>query len=256
MRVASLVLSLSLVLLASCGEEPPPSPEELEKAAEDAAAKYRDRIGEWHARIREIGEAASAVPQEDLPPLELGAGTKLPRHSTGTPRLDLDLKFLLDPTIDAFRDPDFVCLGEVYLYQSPLFWLEGKWGDLFRDRTPQRVTEFMTERIEDLLGKRWLLVYRTHEFEAPVMLEKNAEPKDWCGRKIVGSFVSGSVRGDVLVYEIATRKLLGGLPFRAESSSQVDMAKFKTDPDHLRSDLARNAKSVLRKALAPHVAND
>jgi len=34
------------------------------------------------------------------------------------------------------------------------------------------------------------------------------------------------------------------------------MAKFKTDPDYLRTDLARSARSSLDKALAPYVSQE
>ncbi|MEN8149406.1 MAG: hypothetical protein ABFS86_06260, partial [Planctomycetota bacterium] len=203
-----------------------------------------------------IAQAAAAAPVGDLAPVELGPGAKLPRSRTHDDRAEIDLPFLMDHTIDPFRAPDFLCMGGTGWYESPLRWLEGDWGEIFRDRTTDRLTAFMTERFEEFLAPRYLLVFRTHEFRVPGKVEEFDDPeKGIIGEKIVGSFEAGSVAGDVLVFEVATKRLLGGVAFTGKNSGQVDTERFKTDPGYLRTDLSRSAAYQVEQALKPYVAD-
>jgi hypothetical protein len=249
------VILLSHLVILGCGE-PPATPEELERAASGVAAQYRDRIVEQHAKYLEIARIAAAVPAENLPAIDLGEGRTLPGVGSAPERADIDLPFLLDHTIDPWHANDFLCLGDTFWFQSPIYWLDGEYGDLFRDRTPAKVTRFMTERFDGFLGTKYLMVFRAHEFEEPVLLKKDAAPKDYFGRKIVGSFVPGSITGDVLVIDVEEMKCLGGVTFHAKSSSMIDTARSRTDPDYVRNDLLRNARSAARKALKPYVGTD
>ena len=119
MKPLVLVFSLSMALLTACAE-PPPTPEELETAARETAAKYRERVERQHAVYLEIARAAAAVPAKELPPIDLGSRPKLPNSRTDSDRADIDLKFLMDPGIDPFRAPDFLCLGGTSWYGLPV----------------------------------------------------------------------------------------------------------------------------------------
>ena len=175
---AWLAVCLSLVSLASCAEEVPPTQEELVKAANDVVATWRDRVEAQHAVYLEIATAAAAVPVADLPPIDLGSGAKLPPSRTHDDRQDIDLIFLKDHTIDPFRAPDFLSMGGTGWYSSPLNWLEGDWGEIFRDRTTARLTAFMTEWFEEFLAPKYLLVFRSHEFKVPEMGKDYDKPKE------------------------------------------------------------------------------
>jgi len=250
-----LVFSLSIGFLTACGEDVPPTPEELEKAANQVVAVYRDRIEQRRAVYLDIARAAAAVPAKDLPSIDLGSGPKLPDSRTHADRQDIDLTFLMDHRIDPFRAPDFLCLGGTSWFGFPIRWLEGDWGEIFRDRTTKRVTEFMTKRCEEFLAPRYLFIFRAHEFHAPKMLEDYDKPKDgWFGDKIVGSFETGSIAGDVLVFEVAGKRLLGGVTFTGKNSGGINTERFKTNPDYLRTDLSRSVWHQVDKALEPYVA--
>ena len=130
------------------------------------------------------------------------------------------------------------------------------WNCRARDRTTARLTEFMTEWFEEFFEPRYLLVYRTHEFQEPRLGEKYDQPKDGLfGQELVGSFKPGSVSGDVLIYEVATKKLLGGIPYSAKSSGQVSDERVRRDPLYLRTDISRSAAHRVEQALKPYVAD-
>ena len=196
------------------------------------------------------------MPAENLPPMDLGSRPKLPDSRVHPDRQDIDLNFLLDHKIDPFHAPDFLCLGGTSWYGSPVRWLEGDWGEMFRDRTAERVTEFMTQRCEEFLAPRYLFIIRAHEFKVPQIHDAYAEPKAGIlGQKIVGEYETGSVVGDVLVFEVAGKKFLGGVAFSGKNSGEVNKERFKVNPDYLRTDLALSARSSLDKALKPYVAD-
>jgi hypothetical protein len=254
MKPLVFIFSLTIGFLLGC-EDAPSSPEELEKAALEVVAKYRERIEQRQAVYLEIARAAAAVPAKDFPLIDLESRPKLPDSCVHPDRQDIDLNFLLDHKIDPFHAPDFLCLGGTSWYGSPVRWLEGDWGEIFRDRTAERVTEFMTEWCDQFLEPRYLFIIRANEFKVPQMLEDYAEPKDgFFSRKIVGSYEEGSIVGDVLVFEVEGKKFLGGVAFSGENAGQISTEKFKRDPDYLRTDLARQARHSFYKALEPYVS--
>jgi hypothetical protein len=253
MKTLVVVCCLSIGFLVGC-EDAPSTPEELEKAATETAEKFRDRVEQRQAVYLDLARAAAAVPVKDLPPIDLGSGPKLPHSTLHPDRQNIDQGFLEDHRMDPFHTPGFLCLGGTSWFKLPVRWMEGDWGEMFRDRTALRVTEFMTEWCEEFLLPRFLFIIRANEYTAPQMLEDYAKPKDTpFGQKITGSYEEGSIVGDVLVFEVDGKKFLGGVAFSAESSSQLNMEKFKSDPDYLKTDLARNARYSIDKALKPYV---
>jgi hypothetical protein len=86
-------------------------------------------------------------------------------------------------------------------------------------------------KLERCAKAQYLVVIRTKKLEAP---------KSYSGV----NFVAGFAEGDVLIYSLPEMKLLGGYPYKAESSKQVKSNEIDKD---MQENLATSMKEGLRK---------
>lgn len=257
-----LLLSILLIVAVACSK--PATPEEKISMAKKIVENHLPQIKQRLLLLKEIGSKAEVHPAVTVKNIELGNRPKMSRYFSLDPLekrtralKNLPLYLLLNKP----RGKNIsLSLGSWYTnikdYVQQNF--EKKWLSEPNELTLSIVEKSIKDEIDEFLTPRYLMIVRTHELIKPAlikMVEAGQETKDDFGRKIAGQFKKGSVRGDILIYDLSEGDLLGGLPFYKESSTFVSAEKVKTDPEAFISDLVRAVQYYLEVQLKPFTAN-
>lgn len=100
-----------------------------------------------------------------------------------------------------------------------------------------KVAESYFEQCEAV---RWVFVVRTFEHQDPLSLDDD-------------SFTPGRFEGDVLLYEVATKKSFGGFKISVQSSRSVTVAGEASNSDRLASDFEANVFVAIDDEIRKHL---
>lgn len=204
---------MALLLLAAC--EPPSGPRFDRDAAEAKIAK-----------IEAAARKASLHPallEDTFEPVELSFNERPnPKWNAGILGIE-------------------ECIGSaprLAISGSPSWWTV-PWAAVRGDVAPEESAPF------DLLAHlRYLLVIRTREYTAPVVLDNGQ-----------GTFhyQPGRFQGDALLVDLETTRILGGFRIRAENEFAIRLDRSKLQ---LEADLATAAQRKIRETLAEILKKD
>jgi hypothetical protein len=259
-RFLSVLLSLNLIFGVACSS--PASPEEKISAVKKIVEENLTPIKQRMELLKEIGSKADKHPVITSMKMEWGKRPKMSRYFFLDPKekrsrsvVNLSLYQLLGKTkekeISLSLGSWYTTIKDYLLHNYDRAWLVQT-----TEFAISKVEEMIKTEVDEFLSPRYLMVVRTHELIRPElikMVESGQETEDTFGRKIAGEFKRGSVRGDVLVYDMSEGLFLGGLPFYNESSSFINAEKVKNDPEAFISDLINSVQYNVWEKLKPYM---
>ena len=229
--VALLALAATL-LLTGC-------PKKRKRGADDIdVSEGQKRAALFEAILANIKKIDPAK----APPVAVD--TKLPGFLTG--RFSGSGSDENDETLFAYREdllvPDLANSPEIP-FAAPHGGLSGCAFGLKEVRRAKDAEFFTKETLRGCTKLKYLWVVRT---------TKVAKPKPGAtavaNKTATTSFTAGAVDGEVLGYEIATGKLLGGYRFSARNSPTPEGANTGNADDVLEKDLTKNVTAAIQAA--------
>ena len=224
-----------------------PAWEDVRAAARAQVAELKPQIDARRALLEELVARTLAAPRDELPALDLGGRPKLHFGSRGNGDNALvatveDIRWK-----DAFEDQPPGTIKNYTL--DKLRHLEAGFPSKYADRTSiEKTRANLREIIERFTGPRYLVVVRTHERRLPKITELNPQamgrnPKS----EVAGTFAPGFFHGDLFVYDLTDKALLGAAEVRATSSSKIKTAGY----DVMADDMWKVTRKAIRTALEP-----
>lgn len=259
-----LTIVIFAVLIINIGCSKPATPEEKIAAAKRIVEENMIQIKERMQLLKEIGSEAEKQPLITTKILELGNRPKMSKYFFMDPLEKRSRSVVNLPLYRLIEKP-----GENKISLSLGSWFtiidryvrdnyNMEWLTKPTELTLKKVESRIKDEVEEFLLPRYFMIVRTYGLLTPElikMVESGMETKDAFGRKIAGQFRKGSVKGDVLIYDLSDRSFLGGLPFYEESSSLISAKKIKTDPKAFITDLVRAVQYKVWEQLKPYMNN-
>jgi hypothetical protein len=131
--------------------------------------------------------------------------------------------------------------GEEWLLDPACYLVKGKpW--YVTDWPP---TDLVEERLQQFEATKFVAAIRIRDIETAGLVMEEIEAKQ------IEHFKQGRIQGDVLVYELATQKLVGAYPIDASLPESVEV-RGTGEHDQLNSMLTERADSAIKYGLKDH----
>ncbi|NOQ74073.1 MAG: hypothetical protein GQ574_18850 [Crocinitomix sp.] len=98
-------------------------------------------------------------------------------------------------------------------------------------------SEYSTNAIKQFLDAKYLLINRLLENSRPYAIDAE-------------TYAAGYVRGDVLVFDLATTSLIGGFQIEAKSKDQMSLKEYSDLSSNLMADLGLRAYAGIKERFA------
>jgi hypothetical protein len=207
----------AVLLLTACK----PSWEEIRAAGEDELRLIRPGLEERVALLAKLGAQATAAP-EAQPAIELGSRPKL--HFGGYEGTNANV--LHASAADLARTEVHAQAGPLEFRSYPLqkareilagYLFEGEQESIEAARAQVR------GRVERVTKARYLVVLRQLELVEPKMNSFNAEGFKPNSDAPIGTYLPGSFRGDLVLFDLEDQSLLGALPIHATTPDSIEV---------------------------------
>jgi hypothetical protein len=221
-------------MAAGCKKEPPPIEESIAKygAAVEARLKQAEAAG---ARLSQTKATGAIV--LDGPPLAMeGRYTEDHKRLEGNATLlvaeDLADLMRIRPSPFVYHDGQLQACATI-LRNHEVVLLEA--DDHHEGEVIPASAFHFADDLPACARLKYLVVARIDKKDSPLAFQE-------------GSFMAGHVSGDVLVFDLENGRALGGVPFRAESSSSIQVTVRKNDRAGGMFAADREAKRDLKEA--------
>jgi hypothetical protein len=224
-----------------------PAWEDVRAAARAQVAEMQPQIDARRALLEELVVRTLAATREDLPALDLGGRPKLHFGSGGQGSNALVATIEDIRWKDPFKDQPPGTIKNTTL--ADLRHIEAGYPSEYADRTSIEKTRTAVRKvIARFTGPRYLVIVRTHERRLPKIIKLNPQAM---GRNPksdkAGTFAPGLFLGDLFVYDLSDKTLLGAAEVRATSSHKIKTAGY----DVMADDLWIVTRKAINAALEP-----